>query len=181
MLSQTLMLKLLLKSNWILDNFGLVWFIMSPLLKGGGGTYCFWDGSRWRWRRGKTSCPLCNLNTLWNILMILGRNVDQDEMMCHIQDWQLWLSYFWSYHPLFYWKRFCVRSVTWIPLEYFSRTWQKCRTGPDDMSRTRMTTLPFLHLALSPFVIFDSDNPLILCPLCKSNTFGIFLWYLVEM
>ena len=31
------------------------------------------------------------------------------------------------------------------------------------MSRTRMTTLPFLLLVLSPFVIFDSDNPLILC------------------
>ena len=27
-----------------------------------------------------------NLNTLWNILMILGRNVEQDEMTCHIQD-----------------------------------------------------------------------------------------------
>ena len=26
--------------------------------------------------RRKTSCPLCNLNTLWNILMILGRNVE---------------------------------------------------------------------------------------------------------
>ena len=35
---------------------------------------------------------------------------------------------------------------------------------------TRMTTLPFLLLALSPFVIFDSDYALILCPLCKSNT-----------
>ena len=38
------------------------------------------------------------------------------------------------------------------------------------MLRTRMTTLSFLLLALSPFVIFDSDNPLILCPLCKSKT-----------
>ena len=38
------------------------------------------------------------------------------------------------------------------------------------MSRTRMTILPFLLLALSPFVIFDSDNPLISCPLCKSKT-----------
>ena len=38
------------------------------------------------------------------------------------------------------------------------------------MLRTRMTTLPFLLLALSPFVIFDSDNPLISCPLCKSKT-----------
>ena len=38
------------------------------------------------------------------------------------------------------------------------------------MSGSRMTTLPFLLLALSPFVIFDSGNPLILCPLCRSKT-----------
>ena len=82
---------------------------MSPTspTKGGevGGTYCFWDGSRWcrRWR--KISCPLCNFNTLWNILMILGRKVDQDEMMCH----------------------------------------------------TRLTTLAFLLLELSAFVLFEKD------------------------
>ena len=40
----------------------------------GRGTYCFWDGSYWPWRRRKTSCPLCNLNTFWNILMILGNS-----------------------------------------------------------------------------------------------------------
>ena len=39
------------------------------------------------------------------------------------------------------------------------------------MSHTRMTTLPFLLLLLSPFVVSDSDNPLILCPLCKSKIF----------
>ena len=39
------------------------------------------------------------------------------------------------------------------------------------MSRNRMKTLPFLLLALSPFVIFDSDYTFILCPLCKSNSF----------
>ena len=39
------------------------------------------------------------------------------------------------------------------------------------MSCTRVTTLPFLFLALSPFVTFDSDNPLISCLLCKSKTF----------
>ena len=39
----------------------------------------FWDGSRWRWLRRKTSCPLCNLNTLWDIRMILGRNVEQNQ------------------------------------------------------------------------------------------------------
>ena len=38
------------------------------------------------------------------------------------------------------------------------------------MSHTRMTTLPFLLMALSPFVMSDSDYPLILCPLCKSKT-----------
>ena len=38
------------------------------------------------------------------------------------------------------------------------------------MLRTKMTTLPFFLLGLSPFVIFDSDNPLISCPLCKSKT-----------
>ena len=66
------------------------------------------------------SCLLCKSKTLWNIFMILDRNVR--------------------------------------------------KTGREDMSRTRMTTLPFLPVALSPFVMSDSDNPLILCPLCKSKT-----------
>ena len=57
-----------------------------------------------------TSCPLCNLNTLWNILLILVRNVDQDEMMCHI-----------------------------------------------NCTCTRLTTLAFLLLELSPFVLFEKD------------------------
>ena len=61
------------------------------------------------------SCPLCKSKTLWNIFMILGRNV---------------------------------------------------QTGPDHMSCTRMTTLSFLLLALSPFVLYDSGYALILCPLC---------------
>ena len=44
------------------------------------------------------------------------------------------------------------------------------------MSRTRMTTLPFSLLPLSPFVIFDSDNPLISCPHCKLMTlWNIFM------
>ena len=56
------------------------------------------------------------------------------------------------------------------PLEYFYDT------GPDDISRSRMTTLPFLLLALFPFVIFDSDNPLIMCPLYNSKTlWNIFM------
>ena len=42
-------------------------------------------------------CPLCNSNTLQIILILLGRNVEQDETTYCIQDWQLWLSYFWTY------------------------------------------------------------------------------------
>ena len=44
------------------------------------------------------------------------------------------------------------------------------------MLGTRMITLPFLLLALSPFVIFYSDYALIFCLLCKSNTlWNIFM------
>ena len=38
------------------------------------------------------------------------------------------------------------------------------------MFLTRMTTLPFLLLLLSSFVIFDIAYALILCPLCMSNS-----------
>ena len=34
----------------------------------------------------KILCPLCNSNTLRNISMVLGRNVEQDETACHIQE-----------------------------------------------------------------------------------------------
>ena len=44
------------------------------------------------------------------------------------------------------------------------------------MSGTKMTTLPFLLSALSPFVIFDSDYALISCQPCKLNTsWNIFM------
>ena len=32
------------------------------------------------------SCLLCKLNTLWNIIMILGRNVEKDKAMGRIQE-----------------------------------------------------------------------------------------------
>ena len=31
-------------------------------------------------------CLLCNMNTIWNILMMLGPNVEQDEMTCCVQE-----------------------------------------------------------------------------------------------
>ena len=42
------------------------------------------------------------------------------------------------------------------------------------MSCTRMTTLPFLLLALSPFVMSHSDYPLILCPLYVKDPLEYF-------
>ena len=32
------------------------------------------------------SCPLCESKTLWDIFMILGRNVQQDQTTCHVQN-----------------------------------------------------------------------------------------------
>ena len=32
------------------------------------------------------SCPLCKSNALSNIFMILGRNVEQNKTMCHVQE-----------------------------------------------------------------------------------------------
>ena len=46
------------------------------------------------------SCPFHNLNTLWNIIMILHSYMEQVMTMCHVQEWQLSLSYFPSYFPL---------------------------------------------------------------------------------
>ena len=43
-----------------------------------------------------------------------------------------------------------VRSVTWYPFEYNLDTSQLCRTGHDDVSRTRMTTLAFILSELIP-------------------------------
>ena len=96
----------------------------------------------WQW----FCFALCKLNTLQNILMILGRNAEQDETWFH------------------------VSSVTWIPFGIFWWCLVENRTGWDDVLRKRMTTLPFSLLALPPYVIFDSDYVLISCMLCKLNT-----------
>ena len=64
-------------------------------------------------------CSLCKSKTLWNIFVILGRNVEQDQTTCRVQEWQLWLSYFWSYLPFFVRNRFLVCSVTGIPFGIF--------------------------------------------------------------
>ena len=48
--------------------------------------------------------------------------------------------------------QFRVRSITWIPFGIDHETSQLCRTGHDDVSLTRMTTLIFiLSLVISPW------------------------------
>ena len=93
------------------------WDIMSPLASASASAENFWY-------------TLFNLNTLWNILMLLGRNVEQDEMIFCMQDWQLWLSYFWELFPFVLFAIDFVSALLFeYPLEYFDGTWYKCRTG----------------------------------------------------
>ena len=46
------------------------------------------------------SCLLCNLKSLWNIIMILHSEVEQIMTMCRVQEWQPLLTYFLSNFPL---------------------------------------------------------------------------------
>ena len=63
------------------------------------------------------SCPLYNLNTLWNIIMILHSYVEQVMTMCCIQEWQLLLSYSLSYFPLM------VSDAISCPLHNLKTVW----------------------------------------------------------
>ena len=49
------------------------------------------------------SCLLWKSKTLWNIFIILGRNVEHDQMTCHKKEWQLWPSniFFFFFPTLF--------------------------------------------------------------------------------
>ena len=46
------------------------------------------------------SCPLYNSKTVRDFSMKLGTLIKHDEMMCHVQESLLLLSYLWSYFPL---------------------------------------------------------------------------------
>ena len=157
-----------------------MWFSSRFSLQKGGGAYYFWDGSRWRW--SKTSCLLCTLITLWNILMIFGRNVDQEEMTCRIQNRQLWLSYFWSYHPLFYLKKvscpLCNSNTVWNISMVLGRNVEQDQTTWRIQELQLCLSyfwryLPLLYLTVITHwfrVCSVSQRP-----------FGIVLWYFVKM
>ena len=61
------------------------------------------------------SCPLYNLKMVWNIMMLVFSNLEEVMSMCHVQEWQLLLSYFMSYFPLMVsdgQMQFRVRCIT---------------------------------------------------------------------
>ena len=118
-----------------------------------------------------TLCQLCNSNTLWNILMVFGRNVEQDEITCCVKEWQLCFSYFPHYLPLLY-----LRVIMhWFRVRYISRTpfrifwWylvvMKNRTRRHVSYKNDNFGLSLL-LQLSPLLCLN----LISCLCCNTNT-----------
>ena len=63
------------------------------------------------------SCPLYNLNTLWNTVMILHSYVEQVMTMCRVQEWKLPLSHFLSDFPLM------VSDAISCPLHNLKTVW----------------------------------------------------------
>ena len=116
------------------------------------------------------SCPLHNLKTIRNIFMILDSYVEQVMTMCRKQEWQLSLTYCPSYLSLI------VTDAYLCLLHNLNTVWniimilQLCRTGHDDLSRTRMTTLAFIPAELFPLIVADTIS----CPLHNLKPLGIF-------
>ena len=147
-------------------------YYVPPTTKAGGrggvgwGTYCFWDGVS-----VGVGIKLLVRSVTWIPFGIFWWYlVDQDKMTCRIQDWQLWLSYFWSYHPLFYLKKI------WCPLCNSNTLWNISMVLGRNVEQDQTTCrIQEWQLCLSYFwrylpLLFDSDNPLISYLLCKSKT-----------
>ena len=117
------------------------------------------------------SCQLCKSNTLWNIFIILGKNVDQDETTCCVQKWQLLLSYFWCYLPLFcFWNWFRVHSVTQIPFRIFWWYLVEMKNRRRRHVANKNDNSAFLSFCVISLCYIWQWFALISCPLCKSNT-----------
>ena len=95
-------------------------------------------------------CPLHNLKTVWNIIMILDGYVEQVMTICRVQDWQLSLSYFLSYFPLM------VSDAVSCPLHNLKTVWNILMVlGHVDVSHTRMATLAVILSELFPLDHFS--------------------------
>ena len=120
----------------------------------------------------RDSCPLSNLNALWNMIMILHSYVEQVMTMCHVQERQLSLSYFMSYFPLM------VSDAISCPLRNLKTVWNILMIlysyVEEVMIMCRIQEWQLLlHTVLSYFPLIISDA--ISCPLYNLNT----LWNIV--
>ena len=123
------------------------------------------------------SCPLCTLNTIWNIIMIimiLHSYVEQVMTMCRVQEWQLSLSYFPSYFPLM------VSDAISCPLHNLITLWYIMMILHSYVKQVlRMYCVQKWQLSLSyflsyfPLIISDA----ILCPLHNLKT----LWFIITI
>ena len=135
------------------------------------------------------SCLICKSNTLWNILMVLGRNIEQSKTTCCVQEWQLCLSYSWCYLLLVYltvimhW--FHVRYVSqtpfgifWLYLVVMKNRIKRYVTYKNDNFGFFFFFFFFTFWSYRPFLCLN----LISC-LCSITRipFRIFWWYLVQM
>ena len=92
------------------------------------------------------SCPLHNLKTVWNIIMILHSYVEQVIMMCRVQEWQLSFLYFLSYFHLM------ISGAISCPLHDLKTVWNILMIlySHDDVSHTWVATLTVILSALFP-------------------------------
>ena len=119
------------------------------------------------------SCPLHNLNTFWNIIMILHSYVEQVMTLCRVQEWQqLPLLYFLSYFPLI------VSDAISCPLHNFKIVWNSLMILFSYVEQVMtMCRIQEWQLSLSyflsyfPLIISDATS----CPLYNLNT----LWNMV--
>ena len=118
------------------------------------------------------SCPLCSLNTLWNIIIILHSYVGQVMMMCHLQEWQLSLLYFLSYFP------FMVSDAISCPLHNLNTLWNIIMILHSYVEQVMMMCsvqewqlLLLYFLSYFPLMVSDAIS----CPLHNLNT----LWNII--
>ena len=105
------------------------------------------------------SCPLYNLDTLWNIIMILHSYIEQIMTMCRVQEWQLSLACFFSYFPfMFSDATFCllhnlitVWNIIMIFHSYVEQVMMICRIQELQLSFSYfLSYLPLMVKATMP-------------------------------
>ena len=120
--------------------------------------------------------PLCNVNTLRNIMIILDKYVELNKMTYCVQERLVWLSYFWSYLSFLCLNLclLCNSNILWIILIILDRNVEQDETF---VLRTKMATLAFLFFSNLPFLCLNVNS----CPRCNSNVLYSNLMILVKM